>query len=746
MTPRHHLTTLLASLTLPVLVWTNAGSASAYTTDSYNWSQVPIGGTGNISCLVIHPKVKDVMYIGADVGGVDRWDAENKKWIPTFNYYGALQGCDALAIDPTDTTGNIVYAAMGSYDYAKPPGAIYKSIDRGEHWTPSVTPFRTCSNGDQGWNNRLVVDPANGNVVYYGSRDGLYRSTDAGVNWTKLSSAPPGDQTALGKGKGPSGIVMVILDPSSGTTDNPVRTKRIYITPFGSPLSKSEDGGETWATMPNATTDVSCAALDPDGVLYCASWKGGLTKYTGGPSGTWSTITPEKLGHGGNGYCSIQVDPFNKNNILAMENYMPCYSTDGGATWAYIAAQGYNQSTHATPDWYNPQSQSQFGWGGKNLRFDPFVKSTVWESDCFLTWKTDDIYAKVVHWESFTAGHEETVGTAALLSPPSGPTLLYSGAADVYGFRHTSLTDWPTQILLKRYNANLEIDGGDFEEKDPNFAAFVGATGWNGPGAGGYTTDGGVSFQNFPHTEKLPANQGGRVAISCNSRNIVWATGYSAQSVSYSKDLGATWATSAGLPAETPVHLGFNIFFFMSPICSDRVNGDKFYFYNKEGAFYRSTDGGASFTQVSQGLPKTIQANLVANFTKEGDLWLSLKGIGLWHSIDGGLTWTRVANVQQSDMVAIGKGPNETSASIYLLGKVDNDKNPHFFRSDDLGVSWIKIDIERPYPNGAIYMCGDRRNYGGLFVESSTGIYYGQKSNAPTLTQTPPGTAKPDKS
>ncbi len=37
-------------------------------------------------------------------------------------------------------------------------------------------------------------------------------------------------------------------------------------------------------------------------------------------------------------------------------------------------------------------------------------------------------------------------------------------------------------------------------------------------------------------------------------------------------------------------------------------------------------------SQVATGLPKTINANLVANFTKEGDLWLSLKGIGLWHS------------------------------------------------------------------------------------------------------------------
>ncbi len=97
---------------------------------------------------------------------------------------------------------------------------------------------------------------------------------------------------------------------------------------------------------------------------------------------------------------------------------------------------------------------------------------------------------------SFTAGRKETVGTAALISPPLGPTLLYNGGADVCGFRHTSLT------------------------------------------------------------------------------------GYSAQKVYYSTDTGAIWTASAGLPEHEPVHLGFSIFFFMSPLCSDRVNGKTFYFYD----------------------------------------------------------------------------------------------------------------------------------------------------------------------
>lgn len=699
----------------------------AHPSEPYEWGQVPTGGGGNITNLVVHPKVKDVIYLGADVGGVDRWDEKAKRWIPTLDYRGAPQGIDSLAVDPSDATGNKVYAAVGGGDQ-KVTGKILRSSNRGETWTASTTLFPNCANGGQGWNNRLAVDPANGNVIYFAARNGLWRSADGGDIWTKIASAPEGDLTQLGTGKGSSGTVFVILDKSSGTIGNPKRTKRAYLSPLGSPLYKTEDGGDTWTVMPGAPANVSNGDVDPDGILYCSSRKGGLTKYTGGANGTWSVITPAELGDGPVGYTTIQVDPFNKKNVLAMENYRPCYSTDGGLTWAYIAKHGVNQSVKATPDWYSKANQSQFGWGGKHLRFDPHRQGVVWESDAFLTWKTENIYAKVVHWESFTAGHEETVGTAALVAPPSGETFLYNGAADVYGFRHVTGQEWPTQIVLKRFNTQLQLTGADFQESDPNFVAFVGATGWNGPGAGGYTTDGGKTFVNFPSTDKLPANQGGRIAVSATSRKMVWATGYSAHKVYYSADTGATWKESTGLPEQAPAHLGFSIFYFMSPLAADRVNGEKFYVYHhKDGSFYRSEDGGATFKQVATGLPKATNANLVADFTKEGNLWLSIKGVGLWNSTDSGSTWKRAANVQSAGMVGIGKGPNATTPSVYFVGKVNKDTEEHIFRSDDRGATWIKIDIERPFPNGWIYMTGDRRTYGTVYFESSTGIYYGKK-------------------
>ena len=330
------------------------------------------------------------------------------------------------------------------------------------------------------------------------------------------------------------------------------------------------------------------------------------------------------------------------------------------------------------------------------------------------------------------------MGLCGLISPPSGPTELYSSAADVFGFRHKSITDWPTQIVLKRYNSQLQICGADFEEADPNFAVFVGPITYNGPGYGGYTTDGGETFRPFACNPDAFPNSGGRIAVSATSRTMVWATGFSGKwGVGYSTDTGATWKASAGLPPRA-IPTGYNVFSFMTPLCSDRVNGSTFYFYHPSSgkddktAFYRSTDGGATFAAVSSNaLPTEGNVNLIASFVREGELWLSARAQGLWHSTDGGREWSRVAGVKVSGMIGIGRGPDNRTPSLYLIGKVGDDGREGIYRSDDLGVSWMRISVERPYPNDWLYMCGDRRTYGTVYIESSNGIWMGRRRARP---------------
>jgi photosystem II stability/assembly factor-like uncharacterized protein len=95
-----------------------------------------------------------------------------------------------IAIDPTNP--NVVYAAMGNVGNNKAftSGAgVYKSTDGGATWTnttSSIDIFDSYSD--------VAIDPSNTNTVYmalgafYGTTgNGVYKSTDGGSNWTLLA-------------------------------------------------------------------------------------------------------------------------------------------------------------------------------------------------------------------------------------------------------------------------------------------------------------------------------------------------------------------------------------------------------------------------------------------------------------------------------------------------------------------------------------------------------------------------------
>jgi hypothetical protein len=62
------------------------------------------------------------------------------------------------------------------------------------------------SNTEHRWaGKRLAVNPANSNIIFFGSRhDGLWRSSDAGATWAKVTSFSP----TLTKDIGILGIVF----------------------------------------------------------------------------------------------------------------------------------------------------------------------------------------------------------------------------------------------------------------------------------------------------------------------------------------------------------------------------------------------------------------------------------------------------------------------------------------------------------------------------------------------------------
>ena len=153
---------------------------SAYEDTGYEWGNVKIGGGGFVTGAIYHPLEKDLAYVRTDVGGMYRYDKDTHSWIQLCEWARAdenLHGVDGFAVDPNDA--DVIYAALGTYWWLK--GGLYKSSDRGETW--ELIKAASC-NGNMGRRQSgecIAVDPANSDVIYFGTRRaGLLRSTDGG--------------------------------------------------------------------------------------------------------------------------------------------------------------------------------------------------------------------------------------------------------------------------------------------------------------------------------------------------------------------------------------------------------------------------------------------------------------------------------------------------------------------------------------------------------------------------------------
>ncbi len=163
--------------------------------DSYTWKNAEIVGGGFVPSVVFNRGAKDVVYARTDIGGAYRWEPSTSRWTPLLDWVGwdnwGWTGVLSMAADPVDTQK--VYAVVGNYTNSWDPknGAVLRSSDRGKTWQSTTLPFKVGGNmPGRGMGERLVVDPRKNSVLYLGTSggNGLWRSTDSGVTWVKVSS------------------------------------------------------------------------------------------------------------------------------------------------------------------------------------------------------------------------------------------------------------------------------------------------------------------------------------------------------------------------------------------------------------------------------------------------------------------------------------------------------------------------------------------------------------------------------
>ncbi|KAI1452783.1 glycoside hydrolase family 74 protein [Annulohypoxylon moriforme] len=728
------------------LAWTQLFVAAAEA--AFTWQNVKIGGGGGfVPGIVFHPTAKGVAYARTDIGGLyrlnsdDSWTAITDGITDNDNWHN--WGVDALALDPQDE--NVVYAAVGMYtnDWDPKPGSIIRSSDKGATWKTTALSVKVGGNmPGRGMGERLAVDPANSKILYFGARsgNGLWKSTDAGATFTKVSSFTavgtfiPDPNDVGGYNGDKQGLAFVTFDSTSGTTGG--ATKGIFVGTADNTTASvyvSEDAGATWNPVegqPGKYFPHKCVLQPEEKALYL-TYSDGTGPYDGTlgavyrydlAASTWKDITPVSGSDLYFGFGGLGVDMKKPGTIVvaSLNSWYPdaqiFRSTDSGATWSNI----WSWSSYPDMNRYYGQSASKAPWI-KTGFLDTDTKDLGWMIEALVINPLDSdhwLYSTgltvfgghdLTKWDS---SHNVSIQSLAdgieefavqdLASPPGGSELL-AAVGDDSGFTFKDVaslkvspnTPWMNPI----WTTSSSVDYAGTSVKN-----IIRIGNSAGSQQAAVSSDGGVTWSNYSGADTTLS--GGTVAYSAKGDTVLWST--SSNGVQRSQNQG-TFSASASLPSS-------------AVIASDKQNNTVFY-GGSAASFYISTDAGGSFTKAGSLGSATAVRDIAAHPTKAGELWVSTD-VGIFHSTNYGSSFTQPStDLKSTYQVALGKGSG-TTWNVYAFGT--GSAGAKLYASADDGTTWT--DIQGSQGFGSIDSCklaGSGNTAGQVYVGTNgRGVFY----------------------
>ncbi len=690
------------------------------------WRNAVVGGGGFAPNIIASPAQPGLFYLRTDMGGAYRLDPGSSRWVPLQDAspVSSYMGIESIAADPVNP--DRVWMAAGMT--ARQPAAIFRSTNRGQDWEVIETPFRMGGNEDgRGMGERLAVDPANPQRLFFGSRhDGLWRSDDAGTSWAQVAGFPwKGLGTPAERQPTHGGVSFVLF---AG------RTMYAGITDPGAPrLLRSTDGGESWTIVqggPPAGLLPVKAVADEGGRLFLAYADGiGPNGITSGAvwrldSDRWQDITPQR--QGGAGYMGLSA----AHGLVAVGTvgrWIPddtvWLSRNGGDSWEDLGPRS-RRDVSAVPFLAGQPAAGgttgpEFGHWIAGVLLDPARPGRLAYVTGATIYATDDARAPgPLTCRPWVAGIEQTA-IITLASPTAGPPLV-SGFGDIAGFVHADLAASPRPGFFNPFLSNT--NNLDFAGRRPDTWVRSGSL-WEGrprDATLAWSSDGGQSWQPLRAPAIRPSDdQPGKrhdlegnapIHVSADGEVFIVCTPVPLRT----PDRGRSWGLMKGVTLED------------CPV-ADKVDARRFYALRfNANQIVASTDGGQSFIGMpATGLPSELwkartynreaPRTLVVDPLRAGDLWLRL-GEEVWRSSDGGRRFRKASGRMKVEFFGLGRPRAETDpATLFVIGTLDGTRG--IWRSTDEGRNWLHLNDDAHQWGGRFrVISGDPKQFGRVYV------------------------------
>ncbi|MFZ1729199.1 MAG: T9SS type A sorting domain-containing protein [Bacteroidota bacterium] len=594
----------------------------------------------------------------------------------------------ALAINPLNPATMYVGAA---------DGGVWRSWDAGLNWTSVSDDFPTLSMGS------IVINPIDTGTVYAGTGDasfggysfagaGMFKTVNSGESWIRV-----GEST-------------LPLARISDMTINPLQPDILYAAiPYGladetiNGIWRSKDGGDTWEhVLPSRTTDIVINPQNPD-ILYTVSSKV-IGSYTAARYGVFKTVdggdnwtkldigvTDSIIGRTGIGICASQPD------VL----YLGVSEVTGAGRTPLM---GVFKTTDAGANWTKLQIPFDYmvaqGWFDNIVGVDPSNPDIVYAGGVKLIRSGDG----GENWERVAdqlAGGILHVDQHEIEFDPLTPDRVYVGNDGGLFL----ITDQGKTLVKSDYGLSItQFIGGDMY---PGNDAFI---------FGGTQDNGTLLSDNGPEFELSLYGDGGNGYIHPTQPNVMYTT-QERLKLWRSEDFGQTWTWAQGdLPNEGSL--------FYIAYALDKVDPDVLYLGTYR--MYRSSNGGKTWEQLNtcafpvNGSCYYITAVSIAPYDNKIILAAAPEQTSV--SFDAGRTW----------QITNGQLPRATCTAFrtwkpgVMYATYSAYGSPKVWMSTDYGRNWSDITGDLPdVPVNDIAELDDRLVIGtdlGTFISDNSGV------------------------